>query len=134
MQYYQKYLRTRLEQCKGSSTVIDRAIVLAIDNCGAHGDFTVAVFLDTECYVCMVLTDRQRRYCILKMDCYDHSASAAAATSPGRMCRVCLRPCRQFLQSAEMCMYTAAPPKALCSCRPCRGNSHLIKCPTIPVR
>ena len=83
MQYYQKYLRTRLEQCKGSSTVIDRAIVLAIDNCGAHGDFTVAVFLDTECYVCMVLTDRQRRYCIMKMDCYDHSASAAAATSPG---------------------------------------------------
>ena len=43
MQYYNNYLRTRLEQGRGSSTVIDRAIVLAIDEFGAKDNFVTAV-------------------------------------------------------------------------------------------
>jgi len=82
MQYYNNYLRKRLEQGRGSSTVIDRAIVLAIDEFGAKDNFVTAVFLDTECYICRVQCDKKKRYCIVKMDSYDHTASAAASNAP----------------------------------------------------
>lgn len=76
MDYYSKYISIRLKRKKAFPSSIEKAIICAIDYCGACDDFVVIVFFENEFYcVSCSLARNTLRYTISNLSCDKHNLS-----------------------------------------------------------